>query len=687
MRVRLVWALLLAACALAGPATFAARSHGDDPSAAKSYLSSLEAIPDGARLRQWHDLLGSEPHVAGTDGDAREIRRLELAFSQMGLDVEVDEFWALLSRPVSAQLDIVGAQAQGPRRGILPIIEKNLAEDPAAAHPDLSWGWNAYSGSGDVTAEVVYANYGTLEDFARLKELGISAQGKIVIARYGGNFRAFKAKFAQEAGAVGLVIYIDPADSGFTKGAVYPQGTWANDTCIQRGTINSLDYPGDPLTPGTFASKDAQRLDESEVPLPKIPVQPIGYGAAAQILAKMTGTEVPDPAWRGGLEMPYRLEGGPELKLRLQVQQKREVRKSANVIARLKGTSNDGTFVVVGCHHDAWGFGAADPLAGTIVLMECARAFAQCAQQGQKPNCDVLFCAWGAEEYGIIGSTEWVENHERELAGARAYVNLDMASMGPVLGASASPSIQECVASACGLELGKVASIGGGSDHVGFIFRCGVPCVSIGGSGAPGTSYHSNYDTTAWYRKTVGEDYASALMVAKATLATLTALSDDKVVPVSAQSIISDVVGACNKIRAASSNVGDALAPVRSTAAKRIADCFEALTPAAKAFDLEVATALARNDLPESQVAQLRRRTMQLDRAWLDEKGVPGRPWHRNLALATDKDSGYRATALPGIVEALDAGSIENAADRICACAQAIGAVLGESSQQLNGTK
>lgn len=633
-----------------------------------SLMRALESVPTPAQLRIWHDLLGSEPHVAGTDGDARQIRRLSFAFSQMDLQVETHDFFALLARPISARVEIVEEPhskqptepAKPSRRGILPVIEANLAEDPAAAHPDLNWGWNAYSASGDVTAQVVYANYGTREDFARLKELNIDVTGKIVIARYGGNFRGYKAKFAQEAGAIGLLMYIDPADGGFTKGDVYPSGTWANDTCIQRGSIVSLDYPGDPLTPGRAATKDAVRLDEAAVALPKIIVQPIGYGAAGKILSLMSGSEVADAAWRGGLTMPYRIEGGDGLKVRLKVEQRREIRRSANVIARLKGSAGDGSFVVVGCHHDAWGFGAADPLAGTIVLMETARALAESARKGVLPKSDVLFCAWGAEEFGIIGSTEWVEGHQDELKDATAYINLDMASMGPNLGVGASPSLQNAVAMACGIDATKVAAIGGGSDHVGFIFHCGVPSVTIGAGGAPGTSYHSNYDTTAWYRKTVGDDYASAMLVTRATLAVAARCADDQKTPVSAASVIDSVRKQCAALQADAAKSATQLSAARSAAAGKVESCFAALAEAAAEFDARSTAAQGR----------------AVDRALLDPAGIGGRPWFRNLTLASDRDSGYRAMALPGLADATDIAGIEDGAAALCASAARLSLIL-----------
>ena len=323
--------------------------HGQpqDDGGATRYEDALAGLPEAARLSDWHDLLGTEPHIAGTAGDHRQIERLADAFREMGLDTEVRWFSALLPQPVSARLELVGAGAHVPgegrpaRRGVvpLPITEQDLLEDPSSVHPGLTYGWNAFSGTGDVTAEVVYANYGTHEDFKRLDELGIDLKGKIIIARYGRNYRGYKVKFAQEAGAAGLLMYLDPADYGYERGDTWPNGGWANSSCIQRGSVLVLPYKGDALTPFVEATEDAERLDPKEVALPWIPLQTIGYAAASRILSRMQGAKVPDETWQGGLRFPYRLEGGPDLKVRLDVEQDRRIRRSANVIASIPGAT------------------------------------------------------------------------------------------------------------------------------------------------------------------------------------------------------------------------------------------------------------------------------------------------------------------------------------------------------------
>ena len=548
-------------------------------------VSAVARRPDAARLAEFHELLASEPHVAGTPGDARTIERLRAAFEKMGeglpgWTVEVHDFYPLLSRPVKAKLEIVGVDLgaatatadpstattpvsapQPARRGVLPlaVTEPNLAIDPATAHPDLDIAWNAWSGSGVAEAGVVYVNYGRREDFERLAALGIDPRGKIAIARYGGNFRGYKAKFAEAAGCVGLVIFTDPADSGFTKGKTWPDGgTWASAECVQRGSLITLPYIGDPLTPGREATRDAERVPVESVELPKIPVQPIGYGAAREILSRMKGAESPKE-WRGGLPCDYRIDDAG-LKLRLEVEQTRAVTPTANVVARLEGAVLPRESVIIGAHHDAWCFGAADPLAGTICMLEAARTFVDLAREGKRLDRSLVFAAWGAEEYGIFGSTEFVERDAAGLAReAVAYINLDMAAMGLKPGAAVSPTLRPAVAKALALAPDatggataaeiwakddggalRFGDLGGGSDHVAFWCHAGIPSISLSAGGGEGTSYHSNYDTVAWYRAAVGVDYASARLVTGIVNATVATLADARTQHISLTAFIDD---------------------------------------------------------------------------------------------------------------------------------------------------
>jgi N-acetylated-alpha-linked acidic dipeptidase len=666
---------------------------------ADAYAKTLVDAVSASELRRYHDLIAMEPHVAGTVGDVRQIERIRQAFEAMNLATRVERFRCLLCRPISASLEIVddgaepAAAAPSQRRGVvsLPIGERNLLEDPATAHPDLTYGWNAYSGNGDVTAPAVYANYATREDFAKLKELGVDVKGKIVIARYGKCFRGYKARFAQEAGAAGLIIYTDPGDSGFTKGKVWPQGGgWANDLCIQRGTLNTLPYPGDPGTPGVFSSDSVVRDDPAKLDLPTIPVQPIGYAAAGQILARFKGAEAPE-TWRGGLELPYRLQSGDGWKVRLAVKQERFIGISANVIATLPGAVRPDESVVIGCHHDAWGYGSADPGAGTMCLLEAARCVADLALRGTMPARSIVFAAWGAEEFGIIGSTEWVEAHDAEMRkSAVAYVNLDMAAMGPNPGMSLSPDLDPVVRSAAAmvpaagepsetvlarmqrLSEGRplFGPLGGGSDHISFVCRLGIPSVSMGAGGSAGTSYHSNYDTVNWYRAVVGDDYASARMVTQTTLALAALATDAPFTPARVEAV--GRMG-LNQLEALEKRTKD---PLMLEQLRRLRPGFQSILVRGEAIDRALD---ATGELTSQNDTRVRSGMRRFQQAFIDTKGLDGRPWFWSLLAASDRDDGYAACMLPLLSEAItdaDLGRLESATERMLSAQRAAGDAL-----------
>lgn len=639
-------------------------------------------------------MLADEPHVAGTPGDWRTIEEIAAAFRAMGLEtdgsaidgwsVEIEEFWPLLARPEDARLEVVGAGADGGALA-LELRERPVLGDPgsASADPLVTLAWNAYSGSGDVTAEIVYANYGTKQDFERLRSIGVDCTGKIVIARYGGNYRGYKPKYAEEAGAAGLIIYTDPADTGYTRGAIYPEGGWANDCCIQRGSIVTLGYQGDPLTPGVFASREAARLGVDQVALPRIPVQPIGYGAAMEILKRMSGEALPPEFkdWQGGLGLDYRVTGGPELRVRLMVKQVREVMRTANVIARLEGSGTPAEraqYAVIGCHHDAWVRGAADPTCGTIAMMEAARSFATLAAQGVRPRRSVVFAAWGAEEFGIIGSSEFVEKRRDDLTlNCVGYINLDMASMGPQFGASASPELKTLIAECArvvpaarqsgsesvfdewlersqpkpnstsrsdrgqALHEPPIGDLGGGSDHVPFLMHAGVPSMSFGSGGSAGNSYHSVYDSLPWYWKVVGDDYEPALMITRMASIAAYRLASTPVVP-------HDVARAYREFAQRARDL-DSLAVERGLASRATPEAWgvAGLERVAIASESRATRESRRAFGDEARATGTR---------WLVEGGVPGRPWYRNWYVATDETSGYANWLLPAARLAIESG-------------------------------
>jgi len=668
-----------------GDRTIACYGHADRREQLE-YEAALRDAVSPEDLRRWHDMTSSRPHVAGTPGDRELCDQLESSLQEMGLNVERHEIEVYLSYPISASLSIVA-----PKSIDLPITEQILAEDPFTSDGNLTFGWNAYSGSGEVIGEVVYANYGTKEDFAILRDLGVDCAGKIILARYGGNYRGYKAKFAQEAGAAALLIYTDPKDSGSGRGAVYPEGGWANDSYIQRGSILTLDYPGDPLTPFEAAEPGVERLDPREVALPTIPVQPIGYGAAEAILSRMTGEAVPPP-WAGGLPCEYRLTGGADLRVRVHVQQERRLTTTWNIIATLPGTHWPTERIIIGAHHDAWSFGAGDPNCGTIAVLEAARCFTQLAQQGKSPRRSLVFACWGAEEFGIIGSTEWVESRATMLnTGALAYFNLDMASMGLDFGSSASPTLKTVIIDATRYvpqpvregestamvhdawlkraqaaretDEPRLSDLGGGSDHVGFYCHLAIPSASIGGGGAAGHSYHSNYETLAWYRRFVGEDYASARMVTQVTALAAARLANAPIqaldISRSAIDLPEHLLTLSNRARVIGFIEGESAEGAEVS--PPILPQFDPIVQAAQAYRHEAdllmrllhsPAIVARQD--GLTIDRINRSLLVLERHWLHSEGLPGRPWFRNAWAATDEDSGYGAWMLPRLRAAIE---------------------------------
>lgn len=629
-----------------------------------------------ARLRAYHASLTDRPHRAGTPGDLAVIEEISAEFERLGLEVETHWIEVLLAEPVDAEVSILS-----PVQRSLALKEPALGEDPWSSDERLEIGWNAYSASGVAEGEVVYANYGTREDFEHLRDLGVLCEGRIVVARYGRNFRGYKAKYAQEAGAAGLILYTDPEDSGFAKGPVYPEGGYANEHSIQRGSIKTLDWVGDPLTPGVAATagERVERLDPDEVALPRIPVQPVGWKAASEILSRMEGRSVPEQ-WQGGLPFAYRLTGGPGLTVRVRVEQERRLVRTANVVGTLRGGTYPEEQIVLGCHHDAWGFGASDPNAGLMCLMECARVFAEMAREGERPERTIRFGAWGAEEFGIIGSTEWAEAHKAELSDTCiAYINLDMAAMGPDFRASAAPTLKQLVVDSSRVvpqarrpgatvheywvaRSGRdatepaVGNLGGGSDHVAFYCHLGIPSISLGAGGSEGVAYHSNYDTLAWYRRVVGEDYEPAAMIARMAGVVASRLANADILPIDYRRYARDF-----RMH---------MAPLRAMAGERVDDALWArleqrcaeLEATADGLDAFIEAVMQSNVDTTRHREGLNLALGLIERGWcLSFKGEdkPERAFYRSRYVAPDPTSGYRAWMLPQLRRAIEFGTDE----------------------------
>ncbi len=622
-----------------------------------TYLNSVDFDQFKIHLKE----LTKAPHIAGTPENEAVAAYMTQIMEQSGMDVKSYPYDVYLpNHPGESMLQIIS-----PVEMTLSQQEGPISGDPFSTDARLYKGFNAYSGSGDVTAEVVYANYGTKADFELLEEMGIDLKGKVVIARYGGNFRGFKAKFAEQYGAIGLIIYTDPKDSGFGRGDVYPDGPFYNETTIQRGSMLTLDYTGDPLTPNEPAlpldgEEQVERLDPKDVAFHTIPVTPIGYGAAKEILSRMTGEAVPD-AWQGALPFEYKVQGGADLKVRVMVEQPIDFIRANNVIGTFEGSESPDEWIILGSHYDAWSFGATDPNSGTAMLLTLAQALGELVEKGHHPKRSIMIGHWDAEEQGVIGSTEWVEQFKEEL-GAKAvtYMNFDAGVSGRNFGISAAPTLKNLI-----IEASKevaypdsaktvfevwageksepgIGNLGGGSDHIAFYMHVGIPSLS-GGVGGP-TAYHSNYDNFSYYSKFVDPTFKMGGTVAQVIGVLALRMANAAVIPYDVPRYAEDLKGhfvqAVNKVKT--------IEPSFSSF-DQVDAAIEKLATASKTFEEKLAMALENNQLSQDQLEELNKGLIGLEKSWIDPKGMYYGDWYKSLYVSTDPFSGYASWILPGI--------------------------------------
>ncbi|MFT4031541.1 MAG: M28 family peptidase [Siphonobacter sp.] len=645
-----------------------------------------------ANYKKHLEALTSAPHVAGTPENEKVRDYIAETMRKAGWEVDIYPHDIYLPKgPGDVAVEVVT-----PVRQPLNIKEYIFPEDKYAGDPRLMAGWNAYSGSGDVTAEIVYANYGRKEDFEKLKALGISVQGKIVLARYGGNFRGYKAQHAQKAGAAGVLIYTDPADNGYTKGLTFPEGPQPSESVIQRGSLLTVNYTGDPLTPFEPAlpidgKVKVKRLDPKDVDLHKIPVTPIPYGSAMDIFKYMQGSKVVPAGWQGGLPFTYRLEGGPILKVRLKVKQEIAITRIYEVVGTLKGSEFPDEWVIAGCHYDAWSYGSTDPNSGTAMLLGMTESLGKLAKEGQRPRRTIKVAHWDAEEFGVIGSAEWAEQFRDELTQkAVAYMNFDAAVSGKVFNASASPSLKQLVieatksvdypdsnktvyqhwmslgtpkgGSTVGIESSApaivanepiIGNLGGGSDHIGPYMHVGVPSLSAGVGGP--TLYHSTYDDLFFYNKFVDSTYKMGPMVEQIVGLMSMRLANADILPYDMVRYSTDLAvhlkAAEKAIKAYAPTYS--IEPLLATVAELKKNA-EAAERARKEF-----LAAGRTD----KLAELNKIMLQLERSFIDPKGMAYGAWYRSLYASSDPYSGYASWMLPGFLYEASLKSTANLPD------------------------
>jgi N-acetylated-alpha-linked acidic dipeptidase len=644
----------------------------------------LMDTPSPERARQWLFSLTEEPHVAGTPAQYKVVEFVRDRFKEFGLETEMVKYDVFLNYPKSVSLRMIQ-----PREETLSLVEEVYSKDKDSTPEGQFPAFHGYGASGRAVGQIVYVNYGAPSDFDRLKDLGISVQGRVVLVRYGGAFRGLKVKEAQDRGAAGVLIYSDPEDDGYMRGDIYPDGPWRAASAIQRGSVQFLStQPGDPSTPGYPSTAAARRLSRNQMEtLPKIPSLPIAYAEAEKLLRSLGGPRVPD-AWQGGLAFAYHVGPGPAA-VELDVQMDEAIRPIYNVIATIPGSVEPDRWVILGNHTDAWTPGAIDPNSGTAVLIETARSLSAALKAGWRPRRTILLCGWDAEEYGLVGSTEWAEDRAAELqAKAVAYVNLDAAVSGNEFGSSGVPSLRDLMRQVAAkvpeprrsgaiavswerrlkeawassapvtvdgaeqtfeLQLGR---LGSGSDYTAFLDNLGIPSLDFGFGGANGP-YHSVYDNFFWMSRFGDPEFLFHQAAARLYGLLAWRLSSDKITPLRFSNYGGALMEDINAIRT------DVIRRARMAEGQAFKPDFSSIVAAIREFDTaghevdRVADRLASSD-NNATIARFNDALMQVERAFLNNEGLPRRPWFRHQLIAPGLTTGYAPWPFPGLREAVE---------------------------------
>jgi N-acetylated-alpha-linked acidic dipeptidase len=678
------------------PAPSSTAIFGFRDSAAESAIESrFLAVPDAKLAEEHLRTLTREPHMAGTPEDKTTADYVAQKFRDAGLDTEIAEYKVWINYPEEISVDMTapaGVEMHGPTR-------EHVEGDPYQDDPRVVMPFNGMSPSGDAEAAVVYANYGAPEDFEKLDKLQIDVRGKIVLVRYGHNFRGVKAFVAQEHGAAGVLIYSDPADDGWRRGDKYPDGPWRPDTAVQRGSVGYMfEFAGDPTTPGVASVPslpDSQRISpQKSAQMPTIPVTPLSYHDAWPILQHLGGPDSPRE-WQGALPFTYHVGPGPA-KVKMHLKQDYQFRTLWDVVGRVRGSELPDEWVVSGNHRDAWVYGAVDPNSGTAAMLEAVHGVGELLKSGWKPKRTLIFCSWDGEEEGLMGSTEWVEQHESELATAPVYFNMDVAVSGPKFGASAVPSLKQFLrdvtksvpspkggtvyeawqkssqpdnseggdsrrapaASANG-EV-PVGDLGSGSDYTAFLQHLGVPSSDISSSGPYGV-YHSVFDNFAWFKKFGDPDFLYEQEMARVFGLEAVRMADADILPYDYEQYGKEVA---EYLDAASKREEDKFGA-------RVID-FGAVDAAAHRFESAGTKILAKQRKPPQDPTHLNEALLKAERALLVPEGLPHRPWYRHAIYAPGEYTGYAAVVIPGVNEALDKGDSERARQQLAALAAAL---------------
>jgi N-acetylated-alpha-linked acidic dipeptidase len=654
------------------------------------------AVPDAKLAGEHLKALTAAPHWASSPEDYQTALYVAGKFKAAGLKTEIVPYRVYLNKPLKIEISAVDASGRKLMSGPTPehVDPKAYGGDPFQDDKRVLPAFNGSSPSGNVTADVVYANYGTEEDFKKLDELGVSVKGKIVIVRYGANFRGIKVELAQLHGAVGAIIYSDPADDGYVKGDMYPRGAWRPPSAVQRGSVQFLStYPGDPETPGVASTPDlpdaARLTDTAKMNQPSIPANPLSYQDAEPILRTLDGPATPRD-WQGGLPFTYHLGGTGAVKLHMDLVQDYQLRTIWDVIGTIPGEDAD-AWVVAGNHRDAWVYGAVDPNSGTAAMLETVHGLGELLKQGWKPKRTIVIGSWDAEEEGLIGSTEWVEAHAKQLQHAVAYFNTDVGVAGPDFTASAVPSLkaflrqitrevpsprggtvydawlktqqqeaQHAGSTAAALAESRIGTLGSGSDFTPFLQHLGVPSTDIGSEGPYGV-YHSVFDNYNWFIRNADPTFAYEQQQARVFGLEILHMADAELLPYDYKLYGHEIAGYL-------------YAAEQSARTKHLTVDFSAAIGAARrlAFDGERVSAMQYRGVSLLPEAEFNTDLRQAETDLLNEAGLPHRPWYKHTIYAPGEFTGYAATVLPGVTEAIGDSDAARAQAQLNALSEAL---------------
>ncbi len=713
----------LAACALLFPLAVSAQTPTQlfgyrDFSQQAKWDSAFMAVPDAKLAGEHLKTLTSAPHWASSPEDLKTAQYVAEKFKAAGLQTEIVPYKVLLNKPVKIVVEATAADGTKLLSGPNPehVDPAQFGGDPFQNDPRIFPAFNGSSPSGDVTGQVVYANYGSLADFQQLAKLGVSVKGKIVLVRYGSNFRGVKVYIAQQYGAKGVLIYSDPADDGYFRGDVYPKGPFRPKSAVQRGSVQFLPiYPGDPTTPGVASTLDLP--DSKRIPVnklqdnqPSIPSNPLSYGDATPILKALGGPESPRD-WQGALPFTYHLGGDSKVTVHMHLEQDNALRTIWDVVGRIPGTDPNSGWVVAGNHRDAWVYGAVDPNSGTAAMLESVHGLGQLLKQGWKPRRTIVICSWDAEEEGLIGSTEWAEQNANLLSHAVAYFNTDVGVSGPHFDAAAVPSLKAFVreitkevpspkggtvydqwkadqnsglvrrTAAAGMDTAemdaaepppsprqtraaqpageadvRIGTLGSGSDYTPFIQHLGVPSTDIGSSGSYGV-YHSTFDDYTWFTKFADPTFAYEQQQARVFGLELIHMADTDVLPYDYELYGREIVTYIEAAQHRATDLKLDFAPALN-AAQRFASAGTAIR--------------VQQSNPPANPTALNNALRNAEDALLNPAGLPHRPWFKHTIYAPGEFTGYAAVVIPGVNEAIDAHDATRAQTQLTALTEAL---------------